>query len=148
LDRGLAESKINLSDVELFGADLGPGSFTGVRVGVTLTKTLAYSVGAKTFGVTAFDLVSRDATVILPNKRGEWFVREPGMAPILVTDIDGVVGVGYGTGVEEPSYPEAYRAVGLLESITAVDPEVLVPAYLVAPSISIPKKPFGGEIAR
>ncbi|MEX0712672.1 MAG: tRNA (adenosine(37)-N6)-threonylcarbamoyltransferase complex dimerization subunit type 1 TsaB, partial [Pirellulales bacterium] len=33
-------------DVQLVAVTLGPGSFTGLRVGVTTAKTFAYAVGA------------------------------------------------------------------------------------------------------
>jgi tRNA threonylcarbamoyladenosine biosynthesis protein TsaB len=37
--------------VEVWAADLGPGSFTGVKVGVTLAKTLAYAMGKRAAGL-------------------------------------------------------------------------------------------------
>jgi tRNA threonylcarbamoyladenosine biosynthesis protein TsaB len=40
------------ADIKLIGMTIGPGSFTGLRVGVTAAKTLAYAVGA---GVVGFD---------------------------------------------------------------------------------------------
>jgi tRNA threonylcarbamoyladenosine biosynthesis protein TsaB len=39
----------------------GPGSFTGLRVGVTAAKTLAYALGAKTLGVDTLDVIARQA---------------------------------------------------------------------------------------
>ncbi|MDR0335544.1 MAG: tRNA (adenosine(37)-N6)-threonylcarbamoyltransferase complex dimerization subunit type 1 TsaB [Planctomycetaceae bacterium] len=37
---------------------VGPGSFTGLRVGVTTAKMFAYAVGAKIVGVETFDVVA------------------------------------------------------------------------------------------
>jgi tRNA threonylcarbamoyladenosine biosynthesis protein TsaB len=38
-------------DIELLAVTIGPGSFTGLRIGITAAKTLAYAVGAKVIGV-------------------------------------------------------------------------------------------------
>lgn len=45
-------------DVELLAVAVGPGSFTGLRVGVTTAKAFAYSVGASVFGVETLDVIA------------------------------------------------------------------------------------------
>ena len=75
---------------------LGPGSFTGLRIAVTLAKTLAFASGAKLVGVPSTDVLVRNAPdearhviIVLDAKRGqvftarfervgdEWVEREP-----------------------------------------------------------------------
>lgn len=143
LESGLAETGLDLAQVSLFAADLGPGSFTGVRVGIVLAKTLAYANGKLCVGADAFDLVAPDQVVVFPSRKGEFFVREPGQAPVRQIELPegSFVGFGYG-GPDRP--PEAARFGHLLDRLKAVPAEELVPAYLIDPSISIPKKPYKG----
>jgi len=47
--------------VEVVAVVRGPGSFTGVRVGVALAKTLAWSTGATLIGVSGYDIVAHRA---------------------------------------------------------------------------------------
>ena len=47
----LAEAKITLSDLDCFGVTLGPGSFTGIRVGLVTVKAWAYALGKPCVGV-------------------------------------------------------------------------------------------------
>ena len=45
-------------DVELVAVTVGPGSFTGLRVGVTTAKTFAYAVGAEILGVDTLHVIA------------------------------------------------------------------------------------------
>ena len=45
-------------DVELVGVTMGPGSFTGLRVGVVTAKMFAHAVGAEILGVDTLDVVA------------------------------------------------------------------------------------------
>lgn len=49
------------SDVELVAVAVGPGSFTGLRIGVTTAKTLAYAVGAQVIGVNTLAAIAAQA---------------------------------------------------------------------------------------
>lgn len=142
LQRLLNESKSDLRDATAFLSDLGPGSFTGVRVGVTLAKTLAFAHNANAGGANSFDLIDPSQTVVLPSKRGEWFIREPGCEPIRSNALPAQPFIGFGPGIEDPLYPNAARFASLLTNIEMVEPELLVPEYLIDPAISQPKKPF------
>ena len=43
IDSMLERAGLQLSDIDLFAVDAGPGSFTGVRIGVTTVNALAYA---------------------------------------------------------------------------------------------------------
>lgn len=139
---GLVES---LDAVDLFVADVGPGSFTGVRVGVTVAKSLGFAISVPVAGVTSFDLVSRESLVVVPSRKGEWFQRVPGQEPCIVRGLPEAA-TGYGPGLAEQVYPLAERYSPSLLTQRA-SPESLVPLYVAEPSISRPKNPtiMGGH---
>ncbi len=60
-------------DVQLVAVASGPGSFTGLRVGVTAAKTLAYAVGSQLIAVDALEVIARQ-TAWLPGVQGMWAV--------------------------------------------------------------------------
>lgn len=137
LRQALATSERTLADCEGFLADLGPGSFTGTRVGIMFAKALGMALGTRVAGITAFDLVNRDATVSIPVRKERWLVREPGSAPELR---EAPAGQGY--GFEPATFPAAAHALFALPTLEWLAPEALLPAYVLAPSISQAKRPL------
>ncbi|MGD9647989.1 MAG: tRNA (adenosine(37)-N6)-threonylcarbamoyltransferase complex dimerization subunit type 1 TsaB [Pirellulales bacterium] len=49
------------ADVQLVAVATGPGSFTGLRIGVMTAKTLAYAIGAQIVGVDTLDAIALQA---------------------------------------------------------------------------------------
>jgi tRNA threonylcarbamoyladenosine biosynthesis protein TsaB len=49
-------------DAELIAVIRGPGSFTGLRVGVAAAKAVAWATGARLVGVSAFDVIARTSS--------------------------------------------------------------------------------------
>ena len=54
----LADHGVGLEAIELFAAATGPGSFTGVRVGLTAAKGLAFASGKPLAGVTNLEALA------------------------------------------------------------------------------------------
>lgn len=144
LQRCQEETGVGVERARLFLADLGPGSFTGVRVGVTLAKTLAYCRGVPAGGATAFDLISTVDAVAIPSKRGEFYFREPGKQPARVSTLPETDVRGYGFGGQDER-PSAAAFARLIDRIVPAAPEQLNPVYVAEPSISTPKKPYRSE---
>lgn len=48
----------SLRDVKLISLPIGPGSFTGLRVGVTTAKTLAYALGCDVLGLDTLEVIA------------------------------------------------------------------------------------------
>lgn len=135
------ESSIDLASIELFVADIGPGSLTGIKVGVTMAKAWGWAFGRPVAGINAFDLVASDRTVAIPGKRGEAFVRVPGEAPRVIAE-DEIPRAAVLTGrlAENAMYALAERCI--VSSLTPCRPEELTAEYLVEPSASVTKRPI------
>jgi len=58
IDSTLHSSGLDLQDVQGIGVGLGPGSWTGIRVGVTVGKMLAFSLGKPVCGVPTLEALA------------------------------------------------------------------------------------------
>jgi tRNA threonylcarbamoyladenosine biosynthesis protein TsaB len=79
----LASAAIEPGAIEAVAVGLGPGSYTGSRVGVTAAKTLAYATGSALIGLNSLHVIGRNAPadasrvwVIADAQRGELYVAE------------------------------------------------------------------------
>lgn len=131
-----------VEEAESFAADIGPGSFTGVRVGVVMAKTFAFVYGRPVMGADSFDLIDPAGVAVLPSKRGEFFVRRPGDAPVRTERLPSEPFRGFGPGVEPSEPPRAANFARLVASLERMDAIAFAPHYLIEPSISTPKKPY------
>jgi tRNA threonylcarbamoyladenosine biosynthesis protein TsaB len=61
----LAAAGLRPVDVRVVGVTVGPGSFTGLRIGVTTAKTLAYALSADLVAVDTLDVLARQVPVDL-----------------------------------------------------------------------------------
>jgi tRNA threonylcarbamoyladenosine biosynthesis protein TsaB len=66
------------ADVQLVALTIGPGSFTGLRIGVAMAKTFAYAVGAEVLGINTLDAIAEAAppdvsalTAVVDAQRGD-----------------------------------------------------------------------------
>jgi tRNA threonylcarbamoyladenosine biosynthesis protein TsaB len=57
----LIESAATINDIDLFGVCVGPGGFTGLRVGMSAVKGLASATGKPVVGVTSLEAAAMQA---------------------------------------------------------------------------------------
>ena len=62
VDRALEMCEMTVRDIDLFGAVVGPGSFTGVRIGVSTVKALAHATGKPCIGIDALEALASNVT--------------------------------------------------------------------------------------
>ncbi len=56
----LSSLKLTFSDVDIFATSVGPGSFTGVRIGVSLVKGLAFGKNIPCVGVSTLEALAEN----------------------------------------------------------------------------------------
>ena len=55
LDHFLSERDLNINNISGFAVSVGPGSFTGLRIGIAAVEGLAFATGCPCVGVSALD---------------------------------------------------------------------------------------------
>ena len=58
IDSALKNSETELSDIDFFACSAGPGSFTGIRIGVAAIKGLSDGTGKKCFSVSTLEALA------------------------------------------------------------------------------------------
>ena len=104
VDRALQTAGIGISDVDLIAVTCGPGSFTGIRIGVALAKGLAFpgntpAVGILSTDALAYPFAGFDGIVIaaLDARRNRVFYnaynRGSAIQAVGITEIDALAAV-------------------------------------------------------
>jgi len=111
----------------------GPGSFTSIRIGLAVARTLSLALGVPVAGATTLDAYA-DGTPVLDAKRGEVFAPGPRVLRPEDLDVGGLLLVGDGA----VRYRETFEAAG------ATVPPDDDPAHLPDPFLLIERaSPFG-----
>lgn len=58
IDRLLGDSKLTIDDMDGIAVSIGPGSFTGLRIGMSTAKGLSYATGKPLVGVPTLDAMA------------------------------------------------------------------------------------------
>jgi tRNA threonylcarbamoyladenosine biosynthesis protein TsaB len=80
VERLLADAGWRLPELQGIAVSIGPGSFTGLRIGVTVAKGLAYSLDIPLTGVNTLDVLAHGAglterviSVVIKARQGEMY---------------------------------------------------------------------------
>lgn len=57
----VTEAELSVADIERIVVDVGPGRYTGMRVGIATAKALAFALGVPVVSITSLDLIARAA---------------------------------------------------------------------------------------
>ena len=83
-EKFISECGAKWADISAIGIVVGPGSFTGIRLGIAYAKGLAMGLKIPVVGISLFDLylaATPDAFVAIDSGRGDFFVAAPGLKP-------------------------------------------------------------------
>lgn len=83
-EKFITECGATWRDITAIGVVVGPGSFTGIRLGIAYAKGVAMGLDIPVVGISAFDLylaATPDSFVAIDSGRGDFFVAADGLSP-------------------------------------------------------------------
>jgi len=88
IDTCFSKTKLGFKDIDRIGVTIGPGSFTGVRVGMSVARGFGLSLDLPVIGVSTLDACEAEVTSyegelvsLLDAKRGELYCQIKGENP-------------------------------------------------------------------
>lgn len=83
IEEVLAEAGIGFTDLDAIVSTVGPGSFTGLRLGLSTARSLGMALDKPVYGITTLSVVARAAAVdatdpilaVLETKRSDFYVQ-------------------------------------------------------------------------
>lgn len=77
VDKFMKQNNVKMADLTAIGVIVGPGSFTGIRMGIAYAKGLGIGLNIPVIGINIFELYlyeNPDAFVAIDSGRGDFFV--------------------------------------------------------------------------
>ena len=161
----LAEAGVRMGDIERFVVDVGPGRFTGLRVGLATVRALALATGRPVVPLTSLEILAggepdRPLLAVIDARRAEVFQQRfdadgpageavVGPPEIVVPPPDVlaelvIVGDGadryrdcYGPGVVAGRAPSAAVMIALSRGREALPGPQIEPRYLREPDVNV-----------
>ncbi|MBU4487863.1 MAG: tRNA (adenosine(37)-N6)-threonylcarbamoyltransferase complex dimerization subunit type 1 TsaB [Candidatus Omnitrophica bacterium] len=83
IQKALRKARKKLKDVDLFAVGMGPGSFTGLRIGVTAMRAFSIALNKPIIGVPTLDAIAYNALELYSGHRS---LHNGGLTPIPILD--------------------------------------------------------------
>lgn len=166
IDYLLKKAQLQVQDIVGVSLLIGPGSFTGLRVGATIANGIGYANKVGVGGMSEFDLVSklygRTDLIVLDARRGELFVKSTLTQPSVMSidKLERMISKGDRIYVDTPElvgllHPKLKRAgtiligpIKLEDRLTCLMTQKLpktyhqlLPLYLREANITLSKRP-------
>ena len=158
VDEALAAAAATIDDVAAVAVGTGPGSFTGLRVGLATAKSIAYALDLPLLGVPSSDALRRAAlavapgsahvAIVLPAGAHDHYLVRAGRDPVLVApggledalDGDPALSVDMDPGTLGRAAAELGEAAlaGLAAALLAMAAERLAAGELDEPAALVP----------
>ena len=146
LEEILAEGDATWKDLTAIGVGVGPGNFTGIRIGVSAARGLALGLDIPAVGVDGFEArESEGALAAIPAPRDQVYAALPNQAPRLMPASEAAEAArGAGLTFAPEASPEGLAAAIARQAALRADDNPAAPAPLymraadAAPSRDVP----------
>lgn len=155
----LAEAGVTPSELEAVAVGMGPGPFTGLRVGIAAARAFALGIDRPVLSVVSHDAVAfgqADAVLVVTDARrrelawsrfaapgaGALPVRVAGPALVAVADLDEVTAASGYRRIDAATIDAGSLGLLALARLDAgAEPGPSEPVYLRAPDVTLPSAP-------
>lgn len=123
IDECLTSSRTGLQAIEGFAVSIGPGSFTGLRIGLSVAKGLAYATGKPVVGIPTLEALALQAV------RSELVQEDEYIVPMIDARRDEIYAARYrrmGNTIIEAVASQAYQLKGVLALMSMENSTVLM----------------------
>ena len=67
IDDALERARMSIREIDALGVNLGPGDFTGTRIGISIIKTLGWVLNKPVYGINALDIFASGIAFFNPD---------------------------------------------------------------------------------